>query len=272
MNDQESISKYKFTEETLPLSRLEVDPRVQRPLNPAKVQNFVSSFNPAGMGVISVSRRNPVTEIIIDGQHRAEAARRVTDNAGEALCHVYEGLTLEQEAELFLLLNNTTKPRLIDKHRVQVTAGVPMAVEIDKLTREYGWKVDPQAGPASITAIGSLQRIWRLSEQVQADPHLITMTLMVINRAWGVQENAARGVVMEGLAALFAEYGARVDTDILIRRLKDYAGGPEGLHDHAQTYSKLERTTVPMAVARLAVQEYNVGRRVNGLEPWRRRR
>ncbi len=272
MNDTSTTSPYKFTEELLKVGDLEVDPRVQRVFNPAKAQTIFNNWNPAGLGVISVSRRNPVTMVIIDGQHRVDAARRITDNAGEVPCHVYDGLTLEQEAELFLLLNNTTKPRLIDKHKVQVTAGEEMAVEIDRLTREYGFKVDPQAGPANITAIGSLQRIWKLSKQVEADPNLITMTLLVVNRAWGVQENAARGVVLEGIAALFAEYGARVDTDILIRKLKDYSGGPEGLHDHAQTYAKLERTTVPMAVARLAVQEYNVGRRVNNLEPWRRRR
>lgn len=268
------LMEFKFEEERLKVADLSTDPRVQRPLNLNRVNAIVSLYNPAGLGVLSVSRRGPagIQDVIIDGQHRREAILRVNDGGGEALCHVYSGLTLADEAELFLLLNNTTKPRLIDRHLVSVTAGDEMANSIAKLTSEYGWKVTDQAGPAAINAVGSLQKVWRLSERVEADPNLITMTLMVINRAWGTQENAARGVLMEGIAAMFAEYGAKLDTDVLIRKMAGFPGGPDGLHDRAQTYAKMERFTVPMAVARLLVKEYNVGRRAGALTEWRRRR
>lgn len=266
------LKDFKFKEERLAVASLQTDPRVQRPLNPARVEAITVNFNPAGLGVLSVSRRNAVTDVIIDGQHRREAVLRVYDGGGEANCHVYEGLTLADEAELFLLLNNTTKPRLIDKHLVGVTAGDPMAVDIERLVAQYGWKVTAQAGPASITAIGSLQKIWRFSERVEADPHLISMALLAVTRAWGTQYAGVRGVILEGLAAIFNEYRDKVDLDRLVDKMRSFEDGPEGLHDRAQSYAKMEKITMPMSVARLLIAQYNVGAKGKALDDWRRRR
>lgn len=266
------LSEFKFKEEKLKVATLETDPRVQRPLNAKRVEAMVKNFSYAGLGVLAVSRRNAVTDVLIDGQHRKEALLRVSDGQGEALCHVYEGLSLADEAELFLLLNNSSKPNLIDKHLVSVTAGEEMAVDIERLVAEYGWKVSALGGPASITAIGSLQKIWRFSERVEADPHLITMALLAVTRAWGTQYAGVRGVILEGLAAMFNEYKDRLDLDRLVRTMKGTEDGPQGLHDRAQFYSKQERITMPMAVARLLVAQYNVGAKTKALEGWRRRR
>lgn len=266
------LTDFKFKEEKLQVASLQVDPRVQRPLNPRRVEQMLASYNPAGLGVLSVSRRNAVTDIIIDGQHRREVILRANDGGGEALCHVYENLKLADEAELFLLLNNASKPSLIDKHMVGVTAEDPLAIEIERLVKEYGWKVTQQGGPASITAIGSLQKIVRFSERVEADPHLLSLALMTVTRAWGTQYAAVRGVILEGVAALWWEYKDRLDKDRLINKMKGFADGPEGLHDRAQFYSKQEKITMPMAVARLIQAEYNVGAKSKALENWRRRR
>jgi len=264
-----NTEQYKFTEDIIEVANLGTDLRVQRPLNMAKVNKILHSFNPSGMGVVSVSKRDAVTFIIIDGQHRVEALRRHTDN-GVVLCHVYEGLTIEQEAELFLLLNNTTKPRSIDKFMVEVTSGHPEAVAIDNLVRARQYRISHIAGPATINAINSLRAIYKLSVEKEADPDLISMSLLVVNRAWGIQESASRGVILEGIAQLYGEYGSRVDTETLIRKLMEFPGGPHGLWDQAHTYSKLDRSRMPMAVAKTIVAEYNKGRRVNTLEPWRR--
>lgn len=266
------LTDFKFTEAKLRVADLQVDPRVQRPLNARRIETMVSTYNPAGLGILSVSRRNAVTDVIIDGQHRREVILRVTDGQGEALCHVYEGLTLAEEALLFLLLNNSSKPSLIDKHLVSVTAGDPTAMEIERLVGEYGWKVSPQAANSSITAIGSLQKIMRFSERVEADPHLLTLALLAVTRAWGTQYAGVRGVILEGLAALFNEYKDRLDLDRLVRTMKGTTDGPEGLHDRAQTYAKMEKITMPMSVARLLVAEYNVGAKAKALDNWRRRR
>lgn len=266
------LADFKFKEERLQVASLQTDPRVQRPLNPRRVEAMLITYNPAGLGVLSVSRRNAVTDVIIDGQHRREVILRANDGGGEALCHVYEGLTLAEEAELFLLLNNNSKPSLIDKHLVGVTAEDPLALEIERLVKEYGWKVTQQGGPASITAIGSLQKIVKFSERVEADPNLLSLALLTVTRAWGTQYAGVRGVILEGLAALFNEYKDRLDLDRLVRVLKGTSDGPEGLHDRAQTYAKMEKITMPMSVARLIQAEYNVGAKSKALENWRRRR
>jgi hypothetical protein len=272
MKDLKDLTDFKFKEERLSVASLQVDPRVQRPLNPRRVEAMLATYNPAGLGVISVSRRNAVTDVIIDGQHRREVILRANDGGGEALCHVYEGLTLAEEAKLFLLLNNASKPTLIAKHLVGVTAGDPLAVEIERLVKEYGWAVSEQAGPATITAIGSLQKIVRFSERVEADPHLLSMALLAVTRAWGTQHAGVRGVILEGIAAIFHEYKDRVDLDRLVNKMKGFEDGPQGLHDRAQFYSKQEKITMPMAVARLLVAQYNVGAKSKALETWRRRR
>src|SRR5258708_7808516 len=76
------IREVTIFERRVPLNRMFVHYRDQpggyaRPLREPRVKKLVAEFDPLGVGVLYLSMRDDGSYWIIDGQHRAEAARRV---------------------------------------------------------------------------------------------------------------------------------------------------------------------------------------------------
>lgn len=266
------MTEYNFTEEWIPVTELDIDRAVQRStFDRAKVERFKRNFNPAALGIITVSRRNQVTLVIIDGMHRTETVRQLTTNEGEILCHVFTGLTRAQEAQMFLDLNAGTQPTVLDKFRVRITAGDQVAIKINEMANVYGWTITAMPGDGNIQCVKTLERIYNLSQKLEMEPHLLQVVFMAVTHAWGKDKAGVHAVILEGIAALVGEHGANVDLDVLQRKLRDYPGGPNGLHTDATTLARMRRGKVSMAVAEQLTDEYNKGRRTKQLHPWRRR-
>lgn len=273
-----TVSEAKFTVERVKVADLEIDRRVQRDnLKTKKVEDMVRNFNPAALGVIHVSRRDPGRGsglYVIDGWHRYETVRRVTDNAGEMDAHVYEGLSLADEAVMFLELNNAERVTLHDKYRARLVAEEPRAVFIDQEVQKYGWVVSGVPSKGNINAVAALMRLYDLSVKVEAEPNLIQAVLLVITRAWGLDRHGAQASILEGLGRLLSEHGDRINYDALIDRLQNYRGGPQGLLTEARTFAHSRAIRVSMAVADIITEAYNKGRKQGSkttLPPWRYR-
>lgn len=266
------MSENTYTEKDLPVGELTVDRRVQRiGFDTAKVERMYKKWNPAAVGVVTVSRRKDLSTVIVDGMHRVEVIRRRTDNAGTVPCRIFEGLTLQEEAQMFLDLNQTTAVRVIDKFKVRITGEDPVAVDIANILGSYGWIVSPVPANGNVNAVQTVERLYQLSVKKEIDPNLVQSTILVITRAWGNERAGAQAVIFEGIGRLIEEYRDRVDLDVLIDRLKMYKGGPLTLHSEASQLAALRQGKVSMAVAELLVEAYNKGRRVNVLAPWRKR-
>jgi hypothetical protein len=263
------VSENTYTVERIPVNRLEVDPRVQRDqLKMKKVMEIEKNFNPDAAGVLYVSRRKDTGLYIIDGWHRKEAMFR-KDPTFEATCWVFEGLTLVQEALMFLDLNYADKPTQLDKYKVRLAAEDPDSLLIEQITTSRGWKVHPNPAPSHIQAVSALYRILALSEKVHAEPHLLDMTLLVITRAWGVDQHASQAVILEGIAQVLAEYGDKLNPGTLVDKLRDRGGGPRELHTNATALAATRNGRVVNAVSELVVATYNRGLRGRGVTPWR---
>jgi len=265
-----------FYEEDLQVGDLEMDRRVQRQgLNSAKVERMVKTWNERAKGRIIVSyRKNTKNYIVIDGQHRVEAIRRLTDNEGTVPCIIFKDLSLAEEAQMFLDLNNTTIPPKYDKFKVQQETQSPegdASRSIVELVGAYGWAVSRTAAPGHINCIDVLQRLYTLSGKIEAQPNLVQITVMVLTRAWGNDRYGMQAPILEGVGRMFAEYGSLLDTDHLIDVLKEYQGGPQTLKAEAAQLSALRKGKVAMSVAEILVGKYNKGRRKSGLSPWTRR-
>lgn len=267
-----------FTTQRVAVKDLEVDPKVQREVkNERKVEAMVKNFNPAALGVITVSKRNAVTYIIIDGWHRWSAVRILTDNNGDILCNVFEGLTLEEEAQLCLDLNATNQFNAMDKFRQRLITGEPVATGMDKTTKSYGWVIQRQGGNGTLQCVQAIERVWRRSEAAGWDPNVLQDVVMVLNRAWGNDKHAGSAVIIEALAAFLTEYDGKIDMDRLYRRLSEYPGGPGALLADSQTIAAARRMRVPMAVADQITDHYNrstagASLKTKALPAWRRSR
>jgi len=260
-------------EKHLPVSALSVDTRVQREeFNPKKVENIVAKFNPVALGIVSVSERDDGSLIIVDGWHRWEAYRRISDNAGQIRCDVYTGLTLAEEAELFLLLNNTNHPKVMDKFKVRVFKGEKIACDINNWARAYGWTIDGVVGDGHVNAVAVLEKVHTLSLEEECDPELLQLVFLTIRDAWGHDRFGAQAPILLGLSALYAEHGEKLKTDRLVQILRTWKGGPEGLLTAAKTQASILRMKVGYALAFLVTRAYNEGLRTNALPEWRARR
>lgn len=266
------MSKTTFVVEQVPANELRVDRRVQRDdLNLKKIETITANFNEDALGVITVSRRVNDGDYIIDGWHRTQAVKE-KDVEFLLTCRVFEGLTLVQEAEMFLALNTADKPSLLEKFKVRLTAEDPDSLTIDKITRDRGWLVDPVPAPGHIQAIGALYRIHELSKKVEAEPHLLDATLLVVTRAWGNDRDGSQAVILEGLARLMAKHGDKIDYQRLWTVLRDRSGGVSVLHNEASQMAKMERSSVRDMVSHLVTVTYNKHARSKALPAWGSRR
>ena len=262
-----------FTEEWIPVSELEVDPEVQRHhLDYKKIERIKRNFNPGAVGLITVSRRNRVTNIVLDGMHRKNVVAQLTDGQGKMLARVFTGLTRAEEAQMFLDLNYGNQPNILDKFRMRIIAGDQVAIQIADMVRAYGWTINYNNTDGNLQAVKSLERIYTNSVRQEKDPNILQLTIMVVTRAWGLERAGAQAVILDGVAAFLSEHTSNVDIDSLVKRLKNYKGGPQAFHVNATALAALKTIRVSMAVADLLTDLYNSGRSErNALPPWRRR-
>ena len=268
------MSSTSYTVEQIPASQLKVDPRVQRDgLQTKKIQEIEAKFNADALGVLHVSRRGSEEgedDYIIDGWHRTEACKR-KDAQYPLTAHVFRGLTVPEEALMFLDLNRTSQPTRLEKFKARLTAEDPDAIQINEITRSRGWSVSAVPANGNINAVATLERVHALSLAKEAEPHLLDATLLVISRAWGSDREGAQSVIIEGIARVLGEYGERVQIPVLIERLRERKGGPAGLHANARQMASMRNGRTVMAVAELVVDAYNKGARTRQIPAWGRK-
>lgn len=261
----------KYSDEMVDISTIIIDENVQRPLNMQRVNAFVAKFNPAALGILTLSRRNPVTLAVIDGQHRLEAFRRVHSNQGEIACRVFEGLSLENEAQMFIDLNTTAKPRLLDAYSVRVVAKDPVALDINRIIRPFGWDISNNQANGYIQAISAVERLYRLSKELEMEPNLLDVVIRVITHAWGLDRDGVAAPILTGIGNLVAEHGAKLELDRLESVLRAWKQGPANLFSNARAHASASNMRVANAVSDLLTIQYNKGRTTRALPSWRKR-
>ena len=267
-------SRHKSTLEWIPVSELEIDPDVQRlHLDLKKIERMRKNYNPDALGVCTVSKRNAVTIVVIDGMHRRQLQAEVTSGAGKLLCRVFTDLTPAEEALMFLDLNHGNQPNILDKFRMRKRAEDKVALEIDRICKQHGWLIQPGVANGVIQAVGAVEGIYLRSIKYDYEPNILDLTLRMVTHAWGNNHEGVQAVILLGVSALLAEHQDMVDVSILEKAMGQYESGPLGLRTSARAYASIEKGHVPMAVAHLLTQAYN--RQVRGarakLPAWRKR-
>lgn len=247
----------------LPVSGLIVDPNVQRSPDRGRAAKMAENLDLNAIGIVTVSKRANGSYHVIDGQHRVEALRLAGGEEEKVTCRVFEGLTLEDEARMFRLLNNTVKLTAIDRFRVRVVEGEPVAAGINETLARHGWKIMLASGEAAFSAVAAAERIYN------RDPAALERAIVTVTRAWGHDSAGTDGRLFEGLGMVLARYGSAVDDTELVERLARYPGGPGRLLGKARGMTEVLRITLTVAVADVLVELYNARRRTRALPPWR---
>jgi hypothetical protein len=256
VNLKSSNPNHRFHYEWVNLSATTIDPRIQRGEEGPEIAHIVANFNKAALGTFTLSRRTNGDLVVLDGQQRRAACFKVEFNE-QVQAIVHDGLTLAEEAQLFLDLNYRRSVNAWTQFRVARTAGDPLAQAIGVVLDEL--KI-PLGGPKGFSAVVMARRVakrqgglthlhWAL-RQVQA--------VYDTSGDGGVYD----GRVVEAFAMLYRECATIIKEEDLHKKLGQKGGGVDGLIGHGHTVQQVAHPPVKIAraIARAIALRYNVGK------------
>lgn len=198
-----------------------LDLKVQRALNEARADAMADNFQPHALGLLTASKRTDGHIYVLDGSHRVSAARKASYD-GLLAVRLFENLTLQEEAQMFLTLNNSRAVQAIDRFKVRITQGEPVASGINKVLKTYGLHVDwaNNESLGVISAIGALEKVYAgagVREKGQY-PELVDKTIRTLHRAYGDKADRAvySKIILEGMGIFIATFGNQIDYDRLV--------------------------------------------------------
>jgi hypothetical protein len=258
--------------EWLPLGSLLVDPELQRDLDERRAQRMADCLDLDALGLIHVSARANGTYHVTDGQHRKAALLLAGfDTSDLVQCLVAYELTTEQEARRFVGLNTFAAPRAFDKFKVRIKARDEIALGVDRVLMAHGWRLAGGATPGAFTAVVSAERVYSGygTADKERGPQNLHDALGVLTEAWGREPRSAHGALVQGLGLFFARYNGEVDKAALVRRLAQFAGGPDAYIGKARGIREFRGGVLARCVAELTVEIYNKRRSTGQLPEWR---
>lgn len=208
--------------EMIDVDGLEIDPRAQRDLNEAHAGKLAAKFDIRMFGCAVVSVRDG-ERYILDAQHRIAAAKEAGFK-GKIPAVVHEGLSIAEEAGLFLALNNKKAVDPVDKFNARVTAGEPLAVAVDKVLDGVGFGIAPSSGAKTnnraVQAVSTVESVYK-----RHGGRVLAGAFMVISQAWPtLPKEAVSGRIIAAVAgAISPVVGA--DESVLIEKLAKTSPG-----------------------------------------------
>jgi hypothetical protein len=257
----------------IPANLLTVDPRVQRALDPRRVKRIADEWDDLMVGVLTVSHRvdpfgkEPDRYVVLDGQTRLAAFRTVCgeSTALPMAAQVHTGLTLEEEALIFLKHNNRKAVLLTDRFRLAVVAGQTWAVEIAEVLAKHNWTahgavVDGARARRQFSAVRAAEVIHKAG-----GPAALDKTLTTIENAWGSKRReAVCAQTLYGIGMLHAKHPdlTRDQVHSLVIKLAKIPPGTfvGQITQDARRYNQSHRVTAQAYVLEI----FNKGRTASG--------
>lgn len=261
--DKEMASKlegYSRRFESVLLTRLSVDPRVQQPLREGKITDILRrGYDPALVGTIVVSERDSGQMVVLDGQHRAESARRSSAVKIDAL--VWSGLSLAQEAWLFTYLNRKSNPVAMSTFKTRSVAGEDIPIQVTRVLSDWGWTVSGvKNSDGQFAAVGEAERIYRgtgmyRGSEKLSGPRVFARAIETITCAWGLNKNGGDGYLLGGIALFLIRYWDSVDQGKLVKALS--RSTPRAIRAEARGFGQHAGVHIIIAHAYRIHHEYN---------------
>lgn len=165
-----------YTIETLDLNTLKIDTFFQRTEKKKHVSGIIGAFN-----LKAAHLSNRVVALIagiyylIDGQQHVAAMKKC--KVTHAKCKVVKGLTKEEAAKLFGILNHKQSISTNEKHRIGVNAGLSQPKHIQSILEGLGFVTSGKGN--RLGGISILNQIYRVD-----GGKLLYNTLAIINQAF----------------------------------------------------------------------------------------
>lgn len=188
-----------------------------------------------------------------------KAAMELGHGDMKAQCVVYRGLSLQEEAALFLLLNDSKNTSALDRFKAGLTAGDTVCIGIRDTLAHYGLKISSGGTDGSIGCVAKIEALYK------KDPAALDSLCLILTEAWGTRSSAFEQIVVVGVGKVVGRYNGELDEASLIKKLSGYRGGPTVLAGDARGYADVRPISVGRACAEIIVDTYNKGRRSKAL-------
>lgn len=249
------IEHRKAVLEHVVLGDMGVSDMAQRKLRQAWVDYLVSVFDPEAMRPPVVSHRGG-RYYIVDGQHSVAALKVWLGRDWEhqkVECWVHKNLTEQQEAEMFLKLNDVRQVAAFDKFRTGIAANRKAETEISRALHELGLAISRNTNPGTISCVSTLRKIY---ERSSVD--VVKRAVRIVQRAYG--DTAFDAPIVDGIAHLCQRYNGVLNEDDAVKRLGEVRAGARGLLNHAEKLKLRTGSSRASCVAAAAVDVINQGK------------
>ncbi len=196
-------------------NEVSVDHRYQRELDINRVNSMIKSFDPRRVGVPVVSKRLDGSYWALDAQHRLAAIKGAGFGDESILMEVHHGLSLAEEAAMFLLLNkDRTAVKVIYKFKARLEAKEPIALEIQSILKRVGCKISRSPQPGGVMAVQAVECAHRAGN--------LEKTMRILFAWLDGDSEAFHEKLIRAMSAFLVE-APEADEAHLIKRLEEYA-------------------------------------------------
>lgn len=261
----EHILQEQDTIEWLPVTSIEIDRSYQRYASSHKIKLISASFDKNACGVLIVSKRDNGQYFVVDGQHRLEAMKK--NEMLLAPCQVCQGLTIQQEAELFIHCNTVRKtPEALDVFKSRLIAQEPVALAIHAIVEQHGLHVqfntkNSRGGtrePQGIWAVAALEVIYKRGKE-----SLLEEVLNLLLHSWPQTPMALEAKVLLGVMHFHLKYLGKYTREDFIAKMS--VTDLKSLYRRAQ-YHADNGGHGSTAFAKALQEAYDKGRKTTRLE------
>jgi hypothetical protein len=177
-------------------------------------------------------------------------------------CEAYHGLTLKEEAQLFVKRNYQALPSAYDRHKAGRAAEDEVVLALDAIAQQHGLHIGNEQVDSCVRCVTALRKVYGMD----GGGPLLGTTLGLLIDAWGLSQANFEGRIVEGVALVLARNDGKADLGVMAHKLSKYAGGPTGLIGTARGLRHMNSKTVSQLVASVVVSWYNRGRTKTRLE------
>ena len=214
---------------------LQIHPAYQRDVLLDKVKTITAAWSWLSLGALVVGERGGEFWVI-DGQHRALAAKRRSDIT-HLPCVVFKTADVKTEARGFLELNTGRKPvTAVAKQKAMVAAGDEVAAYVQQQCEALGLEIKPTANHAGhlkcvawcTRRAAENKEVFRLVLGMGAElsaQDQIPVAERLLEGLWLLNAKCGDGLADKRLVKRLREKGARVLLDAANRAAAYYASG-----------------------------------------------
>ncbi|GGK33164.1 hypothetical protein GCM10010965_27490 [Caldalkalibacillus thermarum] len=235
---------------TLPIRALKLAD-YQRKLSYSKAKKIAENFDPVGVGLIQVSKRDG-QYYIIDGQHRFTAMKMLGMKNVE--CLVFEGMTYEEESKAFVYFNTIKNANRIDRANALLEADDPKMVMIKNVVERNGLQLDFKNVGRGIKAFTAIEKIY----DAGGEEHLEYVLKLLVD-SFGYDRKVYANYVLLGFHEFQTKYQKQYKRKMLVKRLQHV--GFTALELKAKEFRQVHGGSLPKNVRMAIVYFYNKNRK-----------